>query len=276
MRTPIKSCLFAFVAMGVFASHGQVERTATGVRLVRDGRIVWNFEIDTEDGKPYVHPLATPSGVVLTDCRPDDHPWHKGLWFAWKYVNGANGWETPDKCGQSGVGRTILKSKDVEIIGFGAKVVLELTYCDAVGAALLEHRKVEFLPPDKVGGYEVKSEHEFTALRDVTLERTPPYRRKDGAWAGGYAGFTLRLASSVARDFSVRKDGRDFVSFANPSTGERMFLYAYEQPTTAKFYAWPDRRMMNLSPVYDGPINLKAGEKLRLRYAVQVRGNTNM
>lgn len=66
------------------------------------------------------------------------------------------------------------------------------------------------------------------------------------------------------------------MSFANPSTGERMFLYAYEQPTTAKFYAWPDRRMMNLSPVYDGPINLKAGEKLRLRYAVQVRGNTNM
>ena len=268
----IKSCIFAFLAMEVFAAHGQVERTATGVRLVQDGRIVWNFEIDTEDGKPYVHPLATPSGVVLTDCRPDDHPWHKGLWFAWKYVNGANGWETPDKCGPGGVGRTILKSKDVEILGLGAKVLMDLTYCDAAGAVLSERRKVEFLPPDKVGGYEVKSEHAFTALRDVILERTPPYRRKDGAWAGGYAGFTLRLASSAARDFSVRKDGKDFVTFANPSTGESVVLHVYEQPPTAKFYAWPDRRMLNLSPVYEGPIDLKAGEKLRLRYAVRVRG----
>ena len=262
--------------MVVSASHGQVERTATGVRLVQNGRIVWNFEIDTEDGKPYVHPLATPSGVVLTDLRPDDHPWHKGLWFAWKYVNGANGWETPDKCGQGGAGRTILNSKGVEVLGLGARVDLDLTYCDAAGAALSEHRKVEFLPPDKVGGYEVKSEHEFTALRDVTLERTPPYRRNNGAWAGGYAGFTLRLAASAARDFSVRKDGGDFVAFENPSTGEGVILYAYEQPPTAKFYAWPDRRMLNLSPVYDGPVSLKAGERLRLRYAVRVRGNSNI
>ena len=273
MRTLTKLCVCAVLAMVAFASLGQVERTATGVRLVRDGRILWNFEIDTEDGKPYVHPLATPSGVVLTDFRPADHPWHKGLWFAWKYVNGANVWETPDKCGHGGVGRTILKSKDVEIVGLGAKVALDLTYCDAAGEVLSERRKVEFLPPDKVGGYEVKSEHEFTALRDVTLERTPPYRRKDGVWAGGYAGFTLRLASSAAKDFSVRKDGKDFVVFANPSTGESVSLYAYNQPATAKFYAWPDRRMLNPSPVYDGPIKLKAAEMLRLRYAVRVQGN---
>ena len=258
------------------ASCGKVEQTATGIRLVRDGRIVWNFEIDTEDGKPYVHPLATPSGVVLTDSRPDDHPWHKGLWFAWKYVNGANGWELPDRCGNGGVCRTILNAKDVEILGLGAKVLLVLTYYDAAGAVLSERRKVDFLPPDEAGGYAIQSEHEFTALRDVTLERTPPYRRKDGAWAGGYAGFTLRLASSAAKEFSVRKDGKDFVAFVNPSTGESVFLYAYKQPATAKFYAWPDRQMLNLSPVYDGPINLKAGKNLLLSYAVQVRDCKNM
>lgn len=245
------------------APCGKVERTATGVRLVRDGRTVWNFEIDTADGKPYVHPLATPSGATLTDVSPSDHPWHKGLWFAWKFLNGANGWE-------KSVSRLV--SKDVAIHGLGAKVRLALTHHDAEGAALAENRTVDFLPPDEVGGYAILSEHEFTALKDVTLDRTPPYAKPDGTMAGGYAGLTLRLMADAAKRFSVRKDKKDFVEFTDPANGESVLLHAYEQPKGAKFYAWPDRRMLNLSPVWDGPLALKAGEKLRLRYAIQVKG----
>jgi hypothetical protein len=32
-------------------------------------------------------------GPVLTWLRPPDHPWHHGLWFSWKTVNGLNYWE---------------------------------------------------------------------------------------------------------------------------------------------------------------------------------------
>ena len=245
------------------APCGRIERTATGVRLMRDGRTVWNFEIDTADGKPYVHPLATPSGATLTDLNPSDHPWHRGLWFAWKFLNGANGWE-------KSVSR--LESKDVAIHGLGAKARLALTHHDAEGAALSENRTVDFLPPDEVGGYAILSEHEFTALKDVTLDRTPPHAKPDGTMAGGYAGLTLRLAESAAARFAARKDGQEFVEFTDPANGESVLLHAYEQPEGAKFYAWPDRRMLNLSPVWNGPLALKAGEKLRLRYAIQVKG----
>lgn len=43
--------------------------------------------------KPHVHPLCTPAGACLTRVEPEDHPWHRGLWFTIKYVNGDNFWE---------------------------------------------------------------------------------------------------------------------------------------------------------------------------------------
>ena len=37
-------------------------------------------------GSNFIHPLKTPSGFVVTDSQPDDHPHHFGLWWPWKYV----------------------------------------------------------------------------------------------------------------------------------------------------------------------------------------------
>lgn len=37
-------------------------------------------------GSNFIHPLKTPSGFVLTDLQPADHPHHFGLWWPWKYV----------------------------------------------------------------------------------------------------------------------------------------------------------------------------------------------
>lgn len=38
----------------------------------------------------YFHPLATPSGIVITDVAPDDHLHHRGLFFAWLVVRNAD------------------------------------------------------------------------------------------------------------------------------------------------------------------------------------------
>ena len=58
------------------------EKTATGVRLARDGKTIWNFEIDNPEGRPFIHPMYLPSGAPLTDIRPKDHVWHLGCWFS--------------------------------------------------------------------------------------------------------------------------------------------------------------------------------------------------
>src|SRR5438876_12112493 len=49
----------------------------------------------TEAPKPYLHPLRTLTGGPVTNYRPHDHRWHKGLQFTWSHVSGQNFWGGP-------------------------------------------------------------------------------------------------------------------------------------------------------------------------------------
>jgi hypothetical protein len=45
-------------------------------------------------GRPYLHPVFDPSGRhVLTQDRPDDHPWQHGIFTGFHRVNGFNYWK---------------------------------------------------------------------------------------------------------------------------------------------------------------------------------------
>ena len=186
-----------------------IEKTATGMKMLRGGRTLWNFEIGNPEGRPFSHPLALPSGKVFTDIRPKDHIWHLGYWFCWKYVNGVNYWEPADakRQGVEPAGLTRVTKKDIKINGLDCIVTLDLKY-QAKGAkhpVMRERRVVQMDPPDEKGGYIRTVKHRFTANEDVVLDRTPPNGDPaKGRWSGGYAGPTLRLAADVAAAFEVR------------------------------------------------------------------------
>jgi len=61
----------------------------TGVELLA---YVYRAEAAWEAPKPYVHPLRTLAGDVVTDYRPNDHRWHKGLSLTASHLSGANLW----------------------------------------------------------------------------------------------------------------------------------------------------------------------------------------
>ena len=77
--------------------------------------------------KPFLHPLRTPSGLVVTRGFPlekvagesNDHHWHRGLWFAHGDINGIDFWrETSGDAAQDKklplpVGRIVLKGKPI-------------------------------------------------------------------------------------------------------------------------------------------------------------------
>ena len=270
--------------------RSNLEKTATGVKMLRDGKTLWNFEIDNPEGRPFFHPLNLPSGKPLTDVRPKDHIWHLGYWFSWKLINGVNYWEPGDAArkGVEPAGRTRVTKKSMSIDGLDCMVRLELDYAPrATGkTALKESRTVTIDPPDPKGGYIITVRHTFTAVEDVTLDRTPPHgSTASGKWGGGYAGATLRLDPAQAAAFAVRgfAGGRTsadvtgketkYVDFTDPATGEGATFTQLVAPPTGKFYVWPDRRMVNPSPVYDGPLALKAGEKLELAYKLAVHAD---
>ena len=62
--------------------------TASDVTVADRWRYVW-----ADRKRPFIHPVTTPAGHVLSREAPDDHPWHHGLWFTIKFVDGDNFWE---------------------------------------------------------------------------------------------------------------------------------------------------------------------------------------
>ncbi|MEV8605903.1 PmoA family protein [Streptomyces griseoviridis] len=61
----------------------------TGVELLS---YVYRREAAWEASRPYIHPLRTLAGEVVTDYRPNDHRWHKGLSLTASHLSGANLW----------------------------------------------------------------------------------------------------------------------------------------------------------------------------------------
>lgn len=64
------------------------------------GRLLWRYVYapDTpanESPRPYAHPVQMPTGEVLTNFRPNDHPWHHALSLTLTSVGGVNFWGGP-------------------------------------------------------------------------------------------------------------------------------------------------------------------------------------
>jgi hypothetical protein len=143
---------------------------------------LWQAQWDAP--RPFVHPLRTPAGAVLTVDAPDDHPWHHGLWSTIKYVNGENFWEEYDEFG-------LLHTTSVEqLVGeVGACETATIEWRRPVGGAVVidELRTLRHVVsgPDD---YAIDWTVELTPRADVVLDRTP-----FDTW-GGYGGLTLRGA----------------------------------------------------------------------------------
>lgn len=72
--------------------HGDritVAHEASGTELFA---YVYRPEAAWEAPKPYLHPIRTLSGAVVTDYRPNDHRWHKGLQLTASHLSGQNLW----------------------------------------------------------------------------------------------------------------------------------------------------------------------------------------
>ncbi|MBO1337264.1 PmoA family protein [Streptomyces sp. VRA16 Mangrove soil] len=76
----------------VVHAHGErvtVTEPTTGVELFA---YVYKPEAAWEAPKPYLHPIRTLAGAAVTDYRPNDHRWHKGLQMTASHLSGQNLW----------------------------------------------------------------------------------------------------------------------------------------------------------------------------------------
>ena len=116
MRKALLSSMTSIVFLVACASEpasetasGTVSETVEKVSFVKHmgrievflgGRPLTTFQYDAKWDKPFLHPLRTSSGLVISrgypiDPRPGeerDHDWHRGIWYGHGDVNGHDFW----------------------------------------------------------------------------------------------------------------------------------------------------------------------------------------
>jgi hypothetical protein len=272
-------------------SDAPIDLTVTpeeGSTVVRQGDGGWTYEWSARK-RPFLHPVATPSGTVLTRNAPEDHPWHHGLWFTIKFVNEENFWEEYDAYGvlrhDGPPAATLADDGSASVRG-------DLTWIrpDRETVVIDEQRSFTHVPlSDDAYGIDVDTT--ITPRTDVLLDRTP-----FTTW-GGYGGLAFRgrgdwtdtrllLDDGVEReralgepskwcDLSGSVDGGQagFTMLAHPDSPRHPVpWYASTKAATYGDEGWSN--FCNAAFLWDEALPVAAGEGLRFRYRVVVHDGT--
>ena len=243
-----------------------------------EGRIVADYVLEPDIDptlvpRPYLHPVRTLAGTVVTDILPADHEWHLGAALAIADVAGTNLWG----------GRSYVHGKGYIWLPDHGRIVHlawqqqsddvlehDLVWRDHAGADLLaEHRTLIAAPGLSAESWTLTFSTTLTNVRPTPIEiRSPATNgRGDGA---GYGGFFWRLPPTdglqvVAGDPETadRAKGEDFVNgsdlpeltatgiargegktysltFAGLADADRWFVRVAEYPAVGVAFAYRD------------------------------------
>lgn len=231
--------------------------------------------------RPYLHPLTTPAGAVLSVEAPADHPWHHALWFTIKFVNGENFWEEYDEFG-------VLRTTAVTAPEPGAeRAEIDWIAPDGESVRLREVRTVRVEPVD-ADSYLVDWTEELAVPEETVLDRTP-----FTTW-GGYGGLTLRgaptwtdtvitLDDGVTRERTLGERSRWLsIEGTAAETGTISGTVLLDHPdnvrtptpwygsTRADTYGEGWANFLNAAFLWDEPLTIGPARPLSLRYRVLV------
>jgi hypothetical protein len=98
----LQSAALAEPKTGTFSIQHSQDR----IEVSLDGKPYTAFEYNSRWDKPFLYPIRTASGTVISRGYPiearegekQDHPWHRGIWYGHGLINGEDFWrEKTDK-----------------------------------------------------------------------------------------------------------------------------------------------------------------------------------
>jgi hypothetical protein len=256
-----------------------------------DGKPFTSLYYGPDAPKPYLHPLRSVSGKIVTRRFPmepspgetkDRH--HRGLWFGYKDINGFNFWENEFSYNDPKAGKVVARSIDTTAMGV---IRCVFAWLGPSGDAILEERRTMTFR-GTADTREIDVDVTFRALVKATFGDS-----KDGF-------FAVRLASALAETGtgtitngsggSTMKEtwGKraDWVDYSGQLDGEKVGVTVIEDP--ASFHYPPrwhvrDYGLLAANPfgahAFDpaepaSPVILEPGQSLHLRYRVIVHGGS--
>lgn len=277
-------CALPGLAQVQVARHG-IEYISVEIK----GKPFTQFFTGPETNKPYLHPLRSASGKVITRGYPmeeiagesHDHPHHRGLWFSHGDVNGFDFWGNEKRGGNFG---RIVLSKVNNLAGGKDSGIIDavLEWRDPSGKPLLtEARKMIFYnqPKTRTIDFDIL----LTAMEKVTFGDT-----KEGTFAVRVAtplqeGNTGKIVDSQNREGEKQIWGKraDWVDYSGTVEGEPLGIAIFDHPGNPRHPTWWHARGYGLFAANifgwkdfendkskDGKLVLAPGETLRFRYRV--------
>ena len=241
----LSACLLLAVAR---CSSAQVQLSRVGndhVSISIDGQPFSDFFIQSSYAKPFLAPLRSATGLIVTrrfpmelvDGESRDHPHHKGLWIGYGDVNGINFWETEPESKPSGSNpqqKGEIRLEKLNQVASGKKsgsIDASFAWLTAQGEQILEENRIMvFYADEKIRRFDV----------DATL--TAKIRTQFGDTKEGF--FAIRVADSMAGKNGgvlTNSEGRhtekdvwgkraDWVDYVGPVAGQKIGILIFDYP----------------------------------------------
>lgn len=283
--------LIPFLALSAACAFAQVEFAPESVSIQINGKPFSTFHYGVEAAKPFLAPLTSASGKIVTRRFPmqtipgesRDHLHHRGLWFTYNDVNGIRFWENDPSYTRPNLGRVTVRSTSWKDGANSGTLTAVMDWRDPAGKTLLvENRDMIFRPDGDLRTIDFLVT--LTAAIDVTLGDT-----KEGA-------FAIRLAE----EFTERRGGKivnaegltgmvntwgkrsAWVDYTGVIDGERLGVAIFDHPSNRRYPAYwhvRDYGLFSLNPFGQSAFNpdlddnitkLPAGQKLSFRWRVVI------
>lgn len=264
-----------------------VEKDEVQIRA-DDGRLAGRYVFE-DPYKPYLHPLMTPSGVVVSTFMPHDHKHHRALMYALRTPE-LNFWEERSTEGGEGVGRQQhVELTDVveagETVGFTQ--ALEWRPLEGGAPVLSERRRITCTLQG--GTFSWLWSTTLEAKEDAVLRMSQwSSPRKDGALIN-YHGLGIRLPREFSGEIAkvrIKLDGEPIevaaahgqvpqsIEFVGAADGYWPVRFGgvriSQSQSNTLFIIKEPFAYMALGPSNDAPRQLRRGEVLTEDYAVDV------
>jgi hypothetical protein len=256
--------------------------------------------------KPYLWPIRTASGKILTrrfpmetpPGEPHDHPHHRGLWFAHENVNGVDFWNNDASyTAPPPRGRIVFEKVTQTSGGTEAKFDTEFAWVDPEGRKLLhESRGMTIRRTSTLRIIDVHIN--LTAVVPVTfadakdgtlgirlnplLQEQKVVKESGKTWTvPGEPGLIVN-AEGVEHEKDVWGKPSNWVDYSGEIDGEKVGIAILDHPSNSRRARWHVRAyglfaanpfgdaVFTNDKTHDGSVKLAPGESLHFRYRVIV------
>jgi hypothetical protein len=269
----------------------QVRFNPEEVSIQIDGKPFTNFHYGTEAWKPFLAPLRSASGKIVTRRFPmemiqgesRDHLHHRGLWFSYDDVNGVKFWENDPSYTKGKIGKIVVRSTSWKDGAKSGTLTAVMEWRDPDGKVLLtEDRDMVFRGDAKVRIIDFLIT--LTAVPEVTLGDT-----KEGAFAIRLAeNFTERRGGKIVnadggvKMVNVWGKRSDWVDYSAEVDGEMLGVAILDHPSNPHhptYWHARDYGLFSLNPfgqnafdanAPENKVKLAPGQKISFRWRVVI------